>query len=112
MYSSWGCRRCSTAMVDWTTTTTTTISTTSTYWCACTTWTVTANYPAGNVELSKAESDSLIQMGRIRSWARPPRLPRRRPQRCVGRVVIAALPRVKIARWRSLKEKRQSWGIS
>lgn len=36
---------------------------------------------------------------------------RRVPQIRLGRHVKAPLPRVKIRRWRSLKEKRQAWGF-
>lgn len=78
-----------------------------------TTWeTYTVNEPMFDASLPKAEHESIIQMRRIRLFGGRRAHPRPRAQRGYGRIIAAPLPRQKLRRWKSLKEKRQAWGIA
>ena len=112
-FEPWGCNRCSTA--SWNVTLTTTPTTTAAYqnfYCRCNEWTTVSTWPAPKIELPKCEHDSIIQMRRIRLFGGRRTHPRPRAQCWYGRSIAAPLPRQKIKRWRSLKEKRQAWGFA
>ena len=119
MWGSAGCCRCSTSNYSTTWfdvgTVTSTTSTTTTHYTLCRycdyTVTATSNYRAFKADLPKAEHNSVIQMRRIRLLAIRMPYPRHRAQRQCGRSPVARLPRQKIRRWKSLKEKREGWGL-
>lgn len=84
-------------------------STTTTATCATTTWYsdyyTVSNYTMAPYEPPKPPPEYValqkVVLGR-----------HHKPQMVVGRVMAAAFPRGKLSRWKSLKEKRASWGIN
>ena len=90
--------------------TATTTTTTATN-CTATTITVNCYYSASNYQVYSVEEPPKVQpeylaLRRVVLSGEP------RGQMPVGRCALAALPRGKLVRWKSLKEKRAAWGIT